>query len=166
MTMRAARRFLDLLFRVEAAVAMLAFLAISLLLIGDVASRELAGSSIWGAQRISVYLMIVTGFLGLGLAADRGRHLRPRFADGLVPASLAPAAGRAGSAVMFAVFAWFAWLGVEFVMTAHEYGDLAQTIKVPLWMIELIVPYAFASMALRYLVFAVWPDLRPAEADE
>ncbi len=164
--MRAARRFLGLLFRIEAAVAMLAFLAISLLLIADVASRELAGSSIWGAQRISVYLMIVTGFLGLGLAADRGRHLRPRFADGLVPAPLAPAAGRAGSAIMFAVFAWFAWLGVEFVMTAYEYGDLAQTIKVPLWTVQLIVPYAFASLALRYLVFAVWPELRPAEADE
>ncbi len=164
--MRAARRFLSLLFKVESTVAILAFLVIALLLIGDVASRELAGSSIWGAQRISVYLMIVTGFLGLGLAADRGRHLRPRFADGLVPAPLAPAAGRAGSAIMFAVFAWFAWLGVEFVMTAYEYGDLAQTIKTPLWMIELIVPYAFSSLALRYLLFAIWPDLRPAEADE
>ena len=164
--MNAARRFLQILFKLESAVAIVAFLVISLLLISDVASRELAGSSIWGAQRISVYLMIVIGFLGLGLAADRGRHLRPHFADRLVPPSLVNAAERAGSAIMFAVFVWFSWLGVTFVMSAYEYGDLAQTIKTPLWMIELIVPYAFLSIALRYLVFFLWPALKPGEVNE
>ncbi len=164
--MQAARRFLDMLFKLESAVAMAAFLVISLLLLSDVVSREFLGSSIWGAQRISVYLMIVTGFLGLGLAADRGRHLRPRFADKLVPAALAGAASRLGSAIMGAVFIWFAWLGVTFVMSAYQYGDLAQTIKTPLWMIELIVPYAFLSVALRYLLFAIWPALKPGEVDE
>lgn len=164
--MLVARRFLAILFRVEAAVAALAFLTIALLLMADVTSRELAGSSIWGAQRISVYLMIVTGFLGLGLAADRGRHLRPRFADGLIPRSFTKAANRIGSLIMFAVFSWFAWLSVGFVMSAYKYGDLARTIKTPLWMIEMIVPYAFVSIALRYLFFAIWPALKPGEVDE
>ena len=164
--MLVARRFLAILFRVEASVAAFAYLVIALLLIADVTSRELLGSSIWGAQRISVYLMIVTGFLGLGLAADRGRHLRPRFADGLIPARFAKAANRVGSVIMFAVFSWFAWLSVGFVMASYEYGDLAQTIKTPLWMIELIVPYAFVSIALRYLFFAIWPALKPGEVDE
>jgi len=111
-----ARSFLAALFKLEAAVAGLAFLAIALLLLADVALRELAGSSIWGAQRISVYLMILTGFLGLGLAADRGRHLRPRFVDWLVPAKWAKQADRIGSAIMFAVFLYFAWLGIDFVI--------------------------------------------------
>ncbi len=164
--MALARRFLALLFRLEATVAILAFLGISLLLLADVGMRELAGSSIWGAQRISVYLMIITGFLGLGLAAQRGRHLRPRFADRLIPDPLSKAADRAGSAIMFGVFLYFAWLGVEFVRAAYRYGDLAQTIKTPLWMIELIVPYAFVSISLRYLCFAIWPELKPGEVDE
>ena len=146
--------------------AIIAFLAIALLLITDVLAREIGGSSIWGAQRVSVYLMIVTGFLGLGLAADRGRHLRPRFADRLIPKKFVAGASRAGSAIMFAVFVYFAWLGVKFVMAAHQFGDLAQTIKIPLWLIELIVPYAFFSMSVRYLIFAVWPELKPGEVDE
>ncbi len=137
---------------------------LSLLLLTDVGMRELAGSSIWGAQRISVYLMIVTGFLGLGLAADRGRHLRPNFADGLIPARYANLADRAGSAIMAAIFLYFAWIGVAFVRAAHEYGDLARIIKVPLWTIQLIVPYAFVSIALRYFLYAIWPDLKPGEA--
>ena len=67
---------------------------------------------------------------------------------------------------MCAVFLWFAWLGVTFVKSAYQYGDLAQTIKTPLWMIELIVPYAFLSIALRYLFFTIWPALKPSEVDE
>ena len=160
-----AQAFLRALFRLEAAVAILAFLVISLLLLADVGMRELLGSSIWGAQRIAVYLMIITGFLGLGLAADRGRHLRPRFADRLVPPRLTRAADRAGSVIMFVVFVYFAWLGVDFVRAAYRYGDLAQTIKIPLWLIELIVPYAFLSISLRYLFFALWPALKPGELD-
>jgi len=161
-----ARAFLAVLFKLEAAVATMAFLAIALLLLADVAMRELAGSSIWGAQRISVYLMILIGFLGLGLSADRGRHLRPRFADRLVPIAWSGAADRIGSAIMFAVFLYFAWLGVDFVKSAYRYGDLAQTIKTPLWMIELVVPYAFLSISLRYLFFAIWPALKPGEVND
>ena len=128
--------------------------------------REIAGSSLQGAQRIAVYLMIVAGFLGLGLAADRGRHLRPRFADRLIPRRLAPRAERIGAALMALIFAYFAWLGMRLVLEAREYGDMARSIRVPLWMIELIVPYAFASVALRYLFYAIWPGLRPVEATE
>ncbi len=164
--MAIARKLLAVLFKLEAAVATMAFLAIALLLLADVGMRELVGSSIWGAQRISVYLMILTGFLGLGLAADRGRHLRPRFVDWLVPARWTGAASRAGSAIMFAVFLYFAWLGIDFVKAAYRYGDLAQTIKTPLWMIELVVPYAFLSISFRYLLFAIWPELKPDEVNE
>ncbi len=164
--MQAARRFLQALFVIESSVAMLAYVLIAGLLLGDVLLRQLAGTSIWGAQRIAVYLMIVTGFLGLGLAADRGRHLRPRFADALVPARWAGAADRLGSLIMAGVFATFAWYGVVFVRQAIEYGDLARTIRVPLWIIELVVPYAMGSTALRYLIYARWPALKPQEALE
>ena len=164
--MTSARRFLAFLFLIESSVAIIAYVVIAALLLVDVGMRELAGSSIWGAQRISVYLMIVTGFLGLGLAADRGRHLRPNFADHLIPARFAALADRTGSAIMAAVFLYFAWLGIDFVRSAYEYGDMARTIKTPLWMIELVVPYAFLSIALRYGFYAIWPELKPTEVLE
>ncbi|MBM1504233.1 hypothetical protein JQT83_17295, partial [Sulfitobacter mediterraneus] len=47
------RRILTLLFVTEAAVAISAYVVIAGLLLADVLMRELAGSSIWGAQRIS-----------------------------------------------------------------------------------------------------------------
>ena len=164
--MASARRFLAILFTIESGVAIVAYLLIAGLLLGDVALRELAGSSIRGAQRISVYLMIVTGFLGLGLAADRGRHLRPQFADGLIPKAFVATADRIGSLIMALVFGYFAFKGIAFVRAAFEYGDLARTIKTPLWMIEIVVPYALASLSLRYVLYTIWPELKPTEALE
>lgn len=160
------RRILTLLFVTEAAVAISAYVVIAGLLLADVLMRELAGSSIWGAQRISVYLMIVIGFLGLGLAASKGRHLRPRFMDGLFPEHMSATADRIGSFIMMVIFAGFGAVAIEFLLEAIEYGDVARVIRIPLWYIQIIVPYAFFSTALRYAIFAVSPDLRPDEALE
>jgi len=160
------KRILSLLFSIEAAVAISAYIVIAGLLLADVLMRELAGSSIWGAQRVSVYLMIVIGFLGLGIAASRGRHLRPRFMDSVFPTHLSTTADRVGSFLMTLIFAGFGVVAIEFLLEAIEYGDVARVVRIPLWYIQIIVPYAFFSTALRYAIFTISPALRPEEALE
>ena len=160
---RLARQVLTILFNFEALLAVTAYLMIAGLLLTDVVMREFFGNSIWGAQRISVYLMIITGFLGLGLATSKGRHLRPRFADALIPKEFVGPADRIGSIIMMIVFAGFVIISIQFTREAFIYGDLARTIKFPLWVIQLVVPYAFASTAVRYLIYAILPDLKPEE---
>jgi TRAP-type C4-dicarboxylate transport system permease small subunit len=158
-----AKKLLNLLFKVESTVAILCYSLIVLLLISDVALRELIGSSIPGAQRISVYMMIITGFLGMGLAASTGRHLRPRFADDLVSARLAGLAERVGAVIMTVILATYGVVAIRLVVDAYEYGDLARTIKIPLWTLMTVVPYAFFSTALRYAAFALHPELAPLQ---
>ena len=161
-----AGRILNYLFYAEAAAAILLYAMIAALLACDVLLREVGVSFILGVQRMCVYAMIQTGFLGLGLAAARGRHLRPRFADALVPKRFVPLVRRIGSFSMAAIFGYFIIFGVKFVMEAIEYGDLARTIKIPLWIVQLVVPYAFFSTALRYLIYGIFPDLNPEEKVE
>ncbi len=160
---RWSERLLAAVFTLEAAVAVTGYAVVAGLLVLDVALRELWGTSIYGAQRVSVYIMIITGFLGLGLASAKGRHLRPRFADGLIPPAFAAAATRLGDLVMAATLLAFAWIGVRFVLDAHEFGDMARVIDIPLWYLHLVVPYAFVATALRYALFALYPSLRPEE---
>ncbi|MCI5094689.1 MAG: TRAP transporter small permease [Rhodobacteraceae bacterium] len=160
---RWAERVLAYVFTLESVIAVAGYAIVAGLLVVDVALRELVGTSVYGAQRISVYVMIITGFLGLGLAAAQGRHLRPRFADGLIPTGLTRAATRLGDLIMTAVLLGFAWIGVRFVLEAHEFEDMARIIDIPLWYLHLIVPYAFATTALRYALFALYPALRPEE---
>lgn len=158
-----AKRLLSSLFATESAVIITAFVLIAMLLISDVALRQVAGTFIHGAQRVSVYAMILIGFLGIGLATAQGRHLRPRFADRLVPAQLTHIATRLGDAVMAIVWLGFAWLGLRFVVEAREFQDMARVIEIPLWPLYLVVPYAFASTALRHALFARYPALRPED---
>lgn len=157
------KKLLSGLFAVEAAFTITAFVVIDFLLIFDVTLREVAGTSVHGAQRISVYAMILIGFLGIGLASAQGRHLRPRFADGLVPDRLTLFGTRLGDAVMAMAWLVFAWLGLRFVREAREFQDMARVIDIPLWPLYLVVPYAFASTALRHALFARYPALRPKE---
>ncbi len=161
--MKLANHILKLLFYTEAGVATLLYVMIAVLLAGDVFIREVGGSSLMSIQRICVYFMIQTGFLGLGLAAARGRHLRPRFADGLVPAPLVPVVKRLASFILAAIFAYFAIFGFEFVRESIEYGEMTKSIKIPLWIVQLVVPYSLCSTAFRYLLFGIFPSLNPEE---
>jgi len=155
----ACQNILTALQKVEAAIVLIAYFIIAMLLLADVLLRELFGTSISGAQRVSVFFMIISGFVGLGLATDRGSHLRPRFADGLIPRSHTKLAERVGTFIMTAVFFYFSWLGITFVQATYEFGEKARTINVPLWMIQMVVPYAFFSVGLRYLFYTIWPSL-------
>lgn len=161
-----SRRLLSAMFAVEVTVAITAYVIIAGLLLTDVVMRETGSGSLWGAQRISVYLMIVIGFLGLGLAAARGRHLRPRFLDAALPEKFNLAADRIGSVLMALIFGGFGIVAIQFVAEAIEYNEIARIIRIPMWYIQLVVPYAFFSTALRYVIFAVDPDARPEEALE
>lgn len=161
--MKIASHVLKILFYAEASVATGLYVMIAALLAGDVVVREVGGSSLMSIQRICVYAMIQTGFLGLALAAARGRHLRPRFADGLVPVRFEPVVKRIASFMLAAIFAYFAVFGFEFVMESIEYGEMTKSIKLPLWTVQLVVPYSLGSTALRYLIFGIFPSLSPEE---
>lgn len=157
-----AKRLLHSLFAIDATLAVIAYLAIAALLLTNVAMRELGFGSLWGAMRVAVYLMIVTGFLGLGLAAHLGRHLRPRVADGLVPRRAAGLADRLGHGIMALTFAVCAGIGAQLVWASYSFGDTARTIGIAIWPIQIVVPYAFASLALRHACYGIWPALVPS----
>jgi TRAP-type C4-dicarboxylate transport system permease small subunit len=74
---RWAERVLAYVFALEYVITVAGYAIVAGLLVVDIALRERVGTSVYGAQRISVYVMILTGFLGLGLATAQGRHLRP-----------------------------------------------------------------------------------------
>lgn len=159
--MKIARKVLKILVFTEATIATLLYVMIAVSLTSDVLMREVAGSSLSGIQRLCVYAMIQTGFLGLGLAAAKGMHLRPRFTDGWVPERFRPVIQRIGAFLMAAIFGFFVFFGIEFVQESIQYADMARPFKFPIWILQLVVPYAFASTALRYLIFGIFPELNP-----
>lgn len=159
-----SRSILSALQRIEETVAVLAYVIVAALLIGDVLGREIFGVSILGAQKLAVYGAIVAGFLGLALATSAGAHLRPEIFDRAIPSRYGRLVDQLGDGFAALFFAGLGLVAVWFVVQSAEYGDKAAIFLFPLWPIQLVMPYAFFSCAVRHLAFALHPELKPEGA--
>jgi len=159
--MQRAAWVLNALQRLEGAVAALAYATVALLLMGDVLGREFFGEGIFGAPKMAVYAAIVAGFLGLALATGAGSHLRPAFLDGVFPDRFDLRAWQAADFVSALIYLGLAWIAIEFVLSTRESGDKAAVLYWTLWPIQMVMPYAFLSCALRHALYCAVPSLRP-----
>ncbi|HZD25227.1 MAG TPA: TRAP transporter small permease [Alphaproteobacteria bacterium] len=159
-------RFLTLLFRVEAGIAATAYAVVAGLLLSEIIARDLFASAIWGSLQVAVFAAIVAGFLGLSLATGANTHLRPQFADAWWPEAWRPAVARLGDLVSCLLFAALGVIALLYIRDTFVNGDRAAVLYWPLWPIQLVLPYAFFSSAVRHLVFALRPELKPDPADE
>lgn len=158
--------------RVECLIAVAAFGFIAVVLILDVAGRELLGPiykafdlkgspGIFAAQKMCVYALVIGSFCGVGVATATGSHLLPRLGFGWVPAAFGPTMNRIADVVTGVFFCGVAWYGWVYVQSSMQAGLRAQAFDMPIWPIQLAIPVGFLSAGLRYFFFAAWPALRP-----
>ncbi len=63
-----------------------------------------------------------------------------------------------------AICAVVAWYSIDFVLI--EYQDNAMAFaKIPVWVTEVIIPFAFISIAVRYLIATVLLFLSPEKSE-
>ena len=157
--MRMAKRVLGLIDLAESVAATAAYAIVAALLIGDVVGREVLGTGIFGAQKMAVYAAVVAGFLGLALATSANAHLRPTFLDHVLKG---PRVDRLGDAAACGFYLFLAYVALRFIEQSMAFEDRAAVLYWLLWPIQIVIPYALASTALRHGIFAGWPALKPA----
>ncbi len=160
-----ARNLLDALNRVEAAIAVFTLFLTAGLIVADVLGRELFNHGVFGALRGSVYAMAITGLLGFGLCVASGSHMRIRIFDGLIPKSLEGVWVRLSDTISFLICAYFAYWAVLYVRETFLQHEVALSLNVVVWPFQLALPWMFISAGLRYLLFAIFPALRPIETE-
>ncbi|MDU9007094.1 TRAP transporter small permease [Sedimentitalea todarodis] len=148
--------------RVEALVAAVAYMIVTMLLLAGILARELFSFSIWGVEKMAVFAAIYAAFLGLALASASNSHLRPQFTDGWWPERWRPAVARLGDLLSALLFLWLGVLAARYVIDTHANDARSMVIYWPLWAIQIVIPYACFSSALRHLAFALEPALKPA----
>ncbi|MFC2967962.1 TRAP transporter small permease [Acidimangrovimonas pyrenivorans] len=165
---RLAAALLRTITGLERWVLILGYVLMTGLLLLDTLGREFFGAGLFGANIYATNALIYAAMAGFGLATASGRHLRPRFADGLVPAVWEPAVRRAGQLVSGLILTVIAATAVQFVVETFSYGERNQVTGLALWPIQLALPLGFAFSALRHFCYALWPSLAPVEgsADE
>ncbi|MFK7755000.1 MAG: TRAP transporter small permease [Sedimentitalea sp.] len=146
---------------VESLVATGAYATVATLLICDVVGREVFGTAFLGADQLAVYGAIIAGFLGLTLATSDNAHLRPGFMDFVFKGREATAI-RIGDGMSCAFFIASAVVAWSFVSVSMEAQDRAPVFYFVVWPLQIIIPYAFMSCALKHGIFALRPSLKPA----
>jgi TRAP-type C4-dicarboxylate transport system permease small subunit len=167
-----ARWVVDTWHRLECLIAVAAFGFIALVLIADVAGRELLtplfkalgitkAAGIFAAQKMCVYALVIGSFCGVGIATATASHLLPRIGFGWVPKAWGPSMDRMADLVTGMFMVGVAWYGWVYVQSSMQAGLRAQAFDIPIWPIQLAIPLGFLSASVRYFFYARWPATRP-----
>ena len=90
------------------------------------------------------------------LSTASNSHLRPQFADGWFPRAWSPGVDRAGDVFSGLLYVGFAIVAVGYVEESIVARERAAVLYTPLWPVQIVLPYAFFSSALRHLSFAAF----------
>lgn len=149
--------------RVERVISFAAFLLMIAVVFADVASRELAGTGFYWARQVGVYANVLVVMFGIGLASADGAHLRPRFADGWLPARWNPVIQRLQELLMALFCLGFALVAARVVAESLALQERSDVLRTLVWPIQAVIPLVFGLAFVRHLLFALYPALRPAE---
>lgn len=156
-----ARKILALLSAFERSACIVAFVALSCVLFLDVFSRTLTGNGVGWSHQVGVYANSVIALLGIGLAAASGSHLRPRFADNLLPISMEPLLRHVQPLVSGIILLIFAVLATGLVLESYQLQERSTVLHTLLWPVQSLLPLAFYLAVLRQLVYVIYPALQP-----
>lgn len=142
------------------AVALVAMVGLPL---PEIVFRAAGRSGLAGSGTLVQHLTLVVGMLGAALAAREGRLLTFSNPGVFLPARWQPASRGLAAAISAAVTLLLGVAGVQFVFAEREAGSLLLD-RLPLWVIQAIIPAGFAVMTWRLLVRAAdgWRGRIPA----
>ncbi|MCE8556560.1 TRAP transporter small permease subunit [Ruegeria pomeroyi] len=158
-------------------IAVIAFSMIGVLIFADVAGRELVGpvgtllgfdmgaTGVYGAAKISLILLVVGAFAGLGVSVATGTQIVPRVAFKWLPVSWGPSVDRLSNLIGGLVFVVVAWYGWIFVSASRDIGTVMPGLDTPIWTAQAVIPLGFLSAAIRYFIFTIWPASAPAREE-
>ena len=137
--------------RLESTLVVLAVVLMMVTAFAQIVLRNVLGVGLSWSEPLVRYLVLWAGFIGASLATREGRHITIQ-----VFRLRSSARGRrylaAGSQICaLVVCALMAWSAVKFVHDDAQIGHRT-FLDLPTWILESIIPLAFAVMSLRFLL--------------
>ncbi len=164
--MTAISRILAALATGEKLIAGLCIGGLTVIMFADVGAREIFKEGISWAQKVSLHLMFWGGMLGVAVVSAKGAHLRPEIGEKLWPQKLKPVLKAVEHFFITAFCIAMAAVAVNFVLESKASAQRHPVTDIPLWVLQIVLPYVFISMAVRHLFYAIFPSVRPADRNE
>ena len=134
----------------EVSIMVICVAALGVLLIANVFARTFF-QSIYFAEEVSTFLVLLITFTGVSYGVRKARHIRMgAFLDSMPPKmekvfiiviSLI-------SAVVLGIMTWASW---EYLINAYSRGHMSQALRFPKWTFYVIIPIGFGLATIQYL---------------
>lgn len=139
-------------------------ISIAIIAIANVFGRYIFNQSIYFAEELISFLVILITFFGLGHVTRKGRHIRmSAFYDQLPPyyKRLTYIFIAAISAMVMFLLAWYAY---EYIAKVAQRGKVTPSLRFPLWITYIWVFIGFVVTGLQY-VMTVFANLNASDDD-
>lgn len=134
----------------EVSILSLGVAALAVLLIANVFARSFF-QSIYYADEVSKFLIILVSFVGISYAARKARHIRMGAFLDLMPPLMEKIFIFVISAVNATVMFIMAYYGYVYMAQMRTMGQMTSALQVPYWTFMIIVPIGFASAGIQYI---------------
>lgn len=140
--------------RVEEGVVALLFAGASILMVAQVVLRYIFNVTHgWYVELIN-YSLIWAALIGASVGVREGVHIGVDVVVQRLPGRLRTAVQTLALLVSAGFCAYVAFLSVEYVGDVAASSQVTPEMEIPKWWVYLVLPFTFASMALRFLLQA------------
>ncbi len=135
---------------IEVSILVFCVAALGILLIANVSARTFF-ESIYFAEEVSKFLVMLTTFAGVSYGVRKARHIRMgAFLDAMPPKMEKTfiIVISAVSALVMAIMCWASW---EYLFNAMSKGHMTPALRVPKWTFYIIMPIGFGMACIQYI---------------
>ena len=135
---------------IEVSVMVFCVAALAVLLIVNVIARTFF-QSLYFADEISVFLVLIITFVGVSYGVRKARHIRMgAFLDAMPPKmeKIFIISISLISAVVLGIMTWASW---KYLLNALDRGHMSQALRIPKWIFYAIIPVGFGLSTIQYL---------------
>ena len=135
---------------IEVSILVFCVAALAILLIVNVFARTFF-QSIYFAEEVSMFLVMLTTFTGVSYGVRKARHIRMGAFLDAMPPQMEKVFIIVISFVSAFVMAIMTWFSYKYLMNAMDMGHMTPALRVPKWTFYVIIPIGFGLACIQYI---------------
>src|SRR5210317_742680 len=135
---------------VEVSILVFCVAALGILLIANVFARTFF-QSIYFAEEVSTFLVLLTTFTGVSYGVRKARHIRMGAFLDAMPPKMEKAFIIIISLISAIVMGIMTWASYEYLANAMSKGHMTPALRVPKWTFYVIIPIGFGLACIQYI---------------
>ncbi|MGD2098616.1 MAG: TRAP transporter small permease [Desulfobacterales bacterium] len=135
---------------IEVSILVFCVASLGILLITNVFARTFF-QSIYFAEEVSKFLVMLTTFTGVSYAVRKARHIRMGAFLDAMPQTMEKVFIIIISIVSAVVMGIMTWFSYQYLINAMDMGHMTPALRVPKWTFYVIIPLGFGLACIQYI---------------